>query len=142
MALTKNFNHENFDRKEKFKSGTEKSFGLTFGCVFLIIALLPLLRQHPVNVWPLGVAFLFFVFAFGAPAYFKFPNMLWLKLGLLLNRIVSPVILSVLFFLVFLPTGLLLKLFKKDILGLKLDRTAHSYWIRSADPESSMKDQF
>lgn len=142
MALTKNFNHENFDRKEKFKSGTEKSFGLTFGCVFLIIALLPLLRQHPANVWPLGVSFLFFVFAFGAPAYLKFPNMLWLKLGLLLNRIVSPVILSVLFFLVFLPTGLLLKLFKKDILGLKLDRAARSYWIRSADPESSMKDQF
>ncbi|MEQ1723953.1 MAG: hypothetical protein ABL930_12315, partial [Pseudobdellovibrio sp.] len=63
-------------------------------------------------------------------------------LGLFLNKIVSPIILFVLFFLVFLPIGLLLKIFRKDILSLKINKEQQSYWIKSETSSTNMVDQF
>jgi hypothetical protein len=72
-------------------------------------------------------------------------NRLWLRFGLLLHRIVSPVVMVFLFYVTMLPIGLLLRLFGKDVLRLKWDRKAGSYWIKRADRRplsQSMRQQF
>lgn len=142
MSSAKNQSHENFDRLEKTKQSSEKSFGITFGILFLLLAFAPLFIKHSFRLWAFVASLIFFIAAFAAPNLLKTLNRLWTQFGLLLNRIISPLVLAVLFYLIFAPMGFLLKLFKKDILDLKLDKIRHSYWIKSDSQLSSMKDQF
>lgn len=137
-----NQSHENYERVEKVRLGSEKNFGITFAILFLVLALGPLFVQHPIRVWALILSVLLGLTAFTVPQILKYPNRYWLKFGLFLGKIVSPVILGLLFFLIFLPTGLLLRLFGKDILSLKMKPQLSSYWIKSEEGLSTMKDQF
>ena len=134
--------HEKFDRKEKIEIGSEKSFGLTFGTLLSILGVLPAIFGHDPRWWAIAAGFLFLIFSLLRPSIFRVPNFVWFRFGLILNRLVSPIILAVLFYLVFTPMGLLLRLWKKDILSLKIDKSCLSYWIKSETPMSSMKDQF
>lgn len=142
MTKLKNNSHENYDRVEKIKISSEKNFGLTLGIIFSLLGLLPLIAGHPIRIWWLVLGAAFLVPAFVKPELLKLPNQYWAKLGLLLNKIVSPVILFVLFFLVFFPMGVLLRVFKKDILNLKIDKSKKSYWIQSESAPTNMVDQF
>lgn len=142
MAGNVNNSHENYERREKTKISSEKNFGFTFSAVFLILAVGPVFFGHPFRPWALGVSLAFFSLALGRPFWLRLPNRLWAQLGLLLNKIVSPLVLALLFFAAFLPTGLLLKLAGKDILSLKLDKNRRSYWINSDADSTSMRDQF
>ncbi|AGH96709.1 SxtJ family membrane protein [Pseudobdellovibrio exovorus] len=138
----KNHSHENYERTEKVRLGSEKNFGLTFAVLFLILAIAPLLFQHPLRLWALITSAVLALISFTFPQLFKYSNRYWLKFGMLLGKIVSPVVLGLLFFLIFWPIGLLLKIFGKDVLNLKLQATASSYWIKSEEGLSTMKDQF
>lgn len=142
MPHTKNFSHESFSRIDKIKPGSEKSFGITFTTAFLLLAILPVVFRHPVRFWALLLSLTFLIISLVAPKILKPLNLLWLKFGLLLNIIISPIVLFLLFWMAFVPTGLFLKLFKKDVLNLKFDKIADSYWIKSDTQVSSMKDQF
>lgn len=142
MAKLKNNSHENYDRAEKIKISSEKNFGLTLGIIFSAIGLLPMFAGHSVRIWALALSIAFIGPALLKPELLKWPNLYWAKLGLLLNKIVSPVILFILFFFVFFPIGLLLKIFKKDVLSLKIDKTKKSYWIKSETTPTNMVDQF
>ena len=73
---------------------------------------------------------------------YKTPNYLWFKFGILLGRIVSPIIMALIFYLIIFPTGLLLRLFRKDVLGLRFDKNKKTYWISRDEPMQSMKNQF
>jgi predicted membrane metal-binding protein len=127
------------------KIGSEKSFGIVFSVVFAIVALLPLLGDGGVRFWALGISAVFLGLAFVKPTVLALPNRLWFRLGLLLNKIVSPIVMGLIFVLTVIPTGLILRARGKDPLRKKMDPGAETYWIT---PEaghhgaSSMKNQF
>ncbi|MEW6589802.1 MAG: SxtJ family membrane protein [Pseudomonadota bacterium] len=137
--------HEALHRDETVKTSSDRFFGLLFFVVFLLIALWPLLKGKPVYPIPLGIALAFLAAALVVPKWLAPLNRLWMKFGELLHRIVSPVILGIMFFGVITPVGWLMRLAGKDLLRTKFDRDADSYWIRREPPgpeSSSMKRQF
>ncbi len=142
-----NRKHEQFSHHPPTGGSSDRAFGLVFTAFFLIIALLLLLYSAP--IWrpymALAAAVIFLAAALIAPHVLAPLNRLWYKFGLLLNRIVSPITLGILFYGVVMPTGLLMRLFGKDPLRLKFDRTAKSYWIARTPPgpsPESLKNQF
>ena len=124
------------------KQSTEKSFGVVFSCVFLIIALYPLITSEGLRIWALVVSIIFFLLAFLAPKILVLPNKLWFKFGLLLGSIVAPIVMAFVYFVTVLPTGLIMRILGKDLLKQKLDKNAKSYWIERKEPMGSMKNQF
>ncbi|MBY0552905.1 hypothetical protein K2P97_00135 [bacterium] len=142
MSKLQNFSHENFDRPEKINLGSERSFGLTFAALFLLISLWPVFTKQAFKATPLYLSLFLLFVSVACPNILKWPNFLWLKLGLLLNKIISPIVLLLLFIFAFSPLGLLLRLFGKDVLKLKIDKSAKSYWLNSETDTSNMKNQF
>jgi hypothetical protein len=124
------------------KQGSEKSFGIVFSIVFLIVALYPLTNSEDVRFWALIVSAVFLLLAFVVPQMLTLPNKLWFKFGILLGSIVAPVVMALVYFLTVLPTGLIMRLLGKDLLKQKLDKGAKSYWIERTEPMGSMKNQF
>jgi hypothetical protein len=124
------------------KSGSEKSFGIVFAAVFLLIGLYPLMEDESVRLWALGMALVFFALAYLTPKTLALPNKLWFKLGLFLGAVVAPVVMTLVFFTTIVPIGLIMRLIGKDLLRLKLYKNAESYWIERNQPVGSMKDQF
>lgn len=136
---------ERFSGTASTEVGSDRSFGLVFTAFFLIIGLLPLLHGRSLRVWALGIAGVFVIAALFAPRALALPNRLWARFGALLNRIVSPIALGILFYGVVTPIGRLMRLFGKDPLRLKFDPEAKSYWIVRAEPGpsgESLKNQF
>jgi hypothetical protein len=143
MARKADFSHENYERKEKLKVGSDRNFGLVFAVVFFVISVSPLILSIKGRALFMVLSICFFSAALLNPEKLHRLNLYWAKFGLLLGIIISPIILGVLFFLAFLPTGVVLKLFKKDILSLKIEKSRLSYWISSPKSiDSSMRDQF
>lgn len=114
----------------KIGSSTDRSFGLVFAVFFLMLALWPLLHQHEMRLWALVIAAIFLLLALAIPKLLAPLNRMWTSFGMLLHRIVSPLALGILFYGVVMPTGLLMRLFGKDLLRLRLDKSANSYWIQ------------
>ena len=121
---------------------SEKSFGVVFSIVFLIVALYPLINSEGLRIWALVASIIFFLLAFLAPKILVLPNKLWFKFGLLIGSIVAPIVMAFVYFVTVLPTGLIMRLLGKDLLKQKLDKNAKSYWIERKEPMSSMKNQF
>lgn len=137
--------HENLDREEAVQGSSDRTFGLVFTVVFLALGLWPLWKGGAVHYWSLGVGAAFLILSFARPTLLGPLNRLWMKFGLLLNRIVSPVILGILFFLVVTPTGLLMRLFGGNPLRLGFDSKEKSYWIKRDPPgpdPKTMSNQF
>ena len=121
---------------------TEKSFGVVFSIVFLIVSLYPLINSESFRIWALVVSIIFFLLAFLAPKILVLPNKLWFKFGLLIGSIVAPIVMAFVYFVTVLPTGLIMRLLGKDLLKQKLDKNAKSYWFKRSEPMGSMKNQF
>jgi Saxitoxin biosynthesis operon protein SxtJ len=129
----------------KVVMGSNRSFGLVFAAVFAAIALLPAIHGAPIRMWALAVAAAFAAAALLVPRLLYPLNRAWFALGLLLHHIVNPVIMAVLFYGAILPMALLLRLLGKDLLRLKRDEAATSYWITRDPPgpaAGSMSKQF
>ena len=126
----------------KIKAGTERGFGLVFTAVFAIIGLYPLWSGKNIHLWSCIIAFIFFFFAIFLPKVLILPNKLWFKLGSFLGAIVSPIIMGMIFFLTVTPTGMIMRLFGKDILNQKIKKSVKSYWIKRKENIGSMKNQF
>ena len=124
------------------EQSSEKSFGVVFSIVFLIVALYPLITSEGLRIWALVVSIIFFLLAFLAPKVLVLPNKLWFKFGLLIGSIVAPIVMAFVYFVTVLPTGLIMRLLGKDLLKQKLDKNAKSYWIERKEPMGSMKNQF
>ena len=127
-------------KKKKIKISSNRSFGIVFFIVFLAIALWPILNDGDVRIWSIVVSLIFLVLGLLNSNILKPLNKLWFYFGILLGNVVAPIIMSLLFFLVVTPTGLLVRLFGKDLLKLKKSRK-DSYWIKK-DYKSKMKNQF
>ena len=137
--------HESYERPEDVRGSSDRSFGMVFAVVFALIGLLPLAFGGALRLWALLVAAAFLGIALAVPSLLAPLNRLWLRFGLLLHRIVSPLILGIMFFLVVTPMGLLMRALGKDPLRLRFDRHAASYWIDRVPPgpePESLKDQF
>ncbi len=122
--------------------GTEKSFGIIFSIIFLIVSLYPLINSEGLRIWALVVSIIFFLLAFLAPKILVLPNKLWFKFGILLGSIIAPIVMAFVYFVTVLPTGLIMRLLGKDLLKQKLDKNAKSYWVKRSEPMGSMKNQF
>jgi hypothetical protein len=137
--------HENLAREYDTGGGSDKSFGIVFAVVFLIVSLLPLLHGGSPRLWALALAAAFLIVALTRPGLLAPLNRLWTKFGLLLHKVVNPLVMGLLFFATVTPIGLLMRLFGKDPLRLKIDRQAESYWIDRVPPgpsPESIKNQF
>jgi len=123
---------------------SDRSFGLVFGSVFSIIACCPLLHWQPPRWWALAVAVAFAAVALARPRLLRPLNRVWLALGRLLHKIVSPLIMGVIFFAAVTPTGWIMRLRGKDVLSLARRPDLSSYWIarEPPPPAETMKRQF
>ena len=123
-------------------NSSNKNFGIVFFIVFLIIGLYPLINQDGIRIWAIIVSLIFLILGLINSNLLTPLNKLWIKFGILLGNIISPLVLGIIFFMVVLPTGLLMRLLKKNFLGLKFDKNLKSYWINKEKNLSSMKNQF
>ena len=133
-----------FEQKQHItvKSGSEKSFGIIFSIVFLLIGIYPLIDGSEIRLWSLIIALTFFMLAYVAPQYLSVPNKLWFKLGFLLGAVVTPIVMALVYFSTVVPIGVFMKLLGKDSLNKKIDSSAKTYWIERDQPVGSMKNQF
>jgi len=123
------------------KIGSNKSFGIVFSVVFFIIAIFPILNNDNIRVWSLVISLIFLVLGLINSKLLSPLNKIWFKFGLILSKVVSPVIMGIIFFLVVTPIGILMRILKKDLLNLKYNNK-NTYWIKKKEPESTMKNQF
>lgn len=137
--------HEDLNREQHVEGSSDRSFGLVFAGLFLVIAVLPLFHSGPIRWWSLAVAAVFALVALLKPELLAGLNRLWIMLGVLLGKVVSPIALSILFYVVITPLGLVIRLTGKDPLRLKFAPDADSYWIPRNPPgpaPDSMNHQF
>ena len=122
-------------------TSSNRSFGIVFSIVFLIIAIYPLINNEDIRIWSLIVSLIFLILGYLKSRILTPFNSLWFKFGIFLGRIVSPIILGVIYFFIVTPTSILLRLFKKDLLNLKFSNN-NSYWLKKQGPKSKMKNQY
>jgi hypothetical protein len=137
--------HEPRTRQHTEEGGSDRSFGWVFAIVFLTVACWPLLHGGQLRWWAMVPSVAMAGCALLKPAWLTVPNRLWTKIGVLLGHIVSPIALGILFYGVLTPIGLIIRLFGKDPLRLKLDPGAQTYWIErkpAGPPPDSMNNQF
>ena len=161
--------HESFSRQDEPKGSSDRGFGLVFCGFFLILAISSYFKKLPFSVDPstfstcpfwsahpelmayalpltfLTVSFIFLIMALLVPKALAPLNWVWTRLGVLLHKFVSPIVLGILFFLVFTPIGIAIRVFGGDPLRLRHDSKAHSYWIVRSPPgpaPDSLKNQF
>ena len=126
---------------DDIKVSSNRSFGIVFFIVFLLIATYPLLKGNDVRIWSLSISFGFLILGLMNSKILSPLNKLWFKFGLILGKIISPLIMGIIFFVVVTPIGVVMRVLKKDLLNLKYNQK-ETYWIEKTGPKSKMKNQF
>ena len=129
-------------KKNEIKISSNKSFGFVFFVIFIVIALWPLLNEGNIRIWSLILSLVFLILGFLNSKILTPLNKLWIRFGILLGTIVSPVVMGIIYFGVVTPIGIIMRLFRKDILNLKIDKNKNTYWILKDKIKSKMKNQF
>jgi hypothetical protein len=143
--MTRNAFHEDLGRKQEGQGSSDRAFAFVFAVFFSCVGLSLLRAHHPVRWWAFVVAGLFLVAGIVKPAWLSPLNKYWTKVGVLMGRIVGPVVTAVLFYAVVTPTALLFRIMGKDPLRLSRDPEARSYWIEREPPgpaPETMANQF
>ena len=128
--------------KSKIKVSSNRSFGLVFFIVFIIIALWPLTSEDSIRIWSIILSLIFLILGLINSKLLTPLNQLWFKFGITLGAIVAPIVMGIVFFLVVTPTGLILNIMGKDLLNKKYDKKKKTYWIKRNTPIGTMKRQF
>ena len=123
------------------KIGSNRSFGIVFFVVFLIIATYPLINDDELRLWSLIISIVFLFLGLVNSKILNPLNKLWFKFGIFLGKIISPLVMGIIFFLVVTPIGLLMSLLNKDLVKLIFNNNS-SYWIEKTETKSKMKNQF
>ena len=126
---------------DEIKISSNRSFGVVFFIVFLLVALYPLLKGNDLRIWSLIISFIFLALGLINSKILTPLNRLWFKFGLLIGKLISPLIMAIIFFMVVTPIGFIMRLLKKDLLNLKNNKK-ETYWINKTGPKSKMKNQF
>lgn len=127
--------------EKNIKIGSNRSFGIIFFIIFLIISLWPLLNGNGVRIWAVSVSLIFLILGVLNSKILTPLNKIWFKFGILLGNFVAPVIMGVIYFLIVTPTGILVRFFNKDLLYLKKNNK-NTYWIEKNDKNNNMRNQF
>ena len=137
--------HEELSREHRVEGSSDRTFGLVFAALFVLIAVWPLIHSLSPRWWAGAIAAAFAIIAVVKPALLAGLNRLWTKLGILLGKVVSPIALGILYYGVLFPLGVVMRLTGQDPLRLKRDGAATSYWISRkppGPPPDSMTNQF
>tara|TARA_B100000780_G_C21092961_1_gene440563 strand:+ start:63 stop:449 length:387 start_codon:yes stop_codon:yes gene_type:complete len=126
---------------KNIKISSNKSFGIVFFIVFLIVSIYPIFNSGDLRVWSLIISITFLVLGLLNSFILSPLNKLWFKFGIFLGGIVSPIVMGIVFFGVVTPTSIIMKIFQKNLLGLKKDNKK-TYWIEKSLIKSKMKNQF
>ena len=126
---------------DKVKIGSNRSFGIVFFIVFFIVGTYPIFFQSELRIWSLIVSIIFLLLGIINSRFLTPLNLLWFKFGMLLGRIVSPIVMGLVFFLVVTPTGIIMRILNKDLLKLK-KKNIKTYWIEKNNQNNRMKNQF
>ena len=129
-------------KKNNNNINSNRSFGLVFFIVLLIISIYPMFYDGQIKIIFLVLSVIFLILGLLNSILLYPLNLAWFKFGLFLGKIISPIIMGIIFFLVVTPIGLLMRLLGKDVLNLKLNKKQGSYWIEKVGPKSKMKNQF
>ena len=120
---------------------SNKNFGITFFLVFLVVALYPLINNENLRILSLIISLIFLILGLINSKILTPLNKLWFKFGILLGKIISPIVMGIIFFAVVTPIGFFMRIIGKDLLNLKFNNYK-SYWIKKTGPKSKMKNQF
>ena len=136
--------HEDLTSFRAVSAGSNRKFGVTVGLIAAVLAVWPLVRHHhPVRWWLLAVALVLVALGLARPALLEPLNRAWFRLGMLLSSVTNPVVMGVMYFAAVVPLGAFLRLRGHDLLRLRRDPGADSYWLpRGRDVEASLKKQF
>ena len=137
--------HEKLSAEEHVPMGSNRSFGITFAVVFTLIGLFPLLHGGNIRLWALICAVIFAGLAFAWPSVLTPLNRVWFRFGMLLHKIVNPVVLGLMFFIIITPVGVAMRLFGGKLMPLSRDKALPSYWNRRSPPgpePESVRNQF
>ena len=127
--------------KSSIRIGSNRSFGIVFFILFLVIALYPIIGDQEIRIWSLLTSLIFLILGLMNSKFLTPLNKLWYRFGILLGNIISPIVMGIVFFMIITPTSIILKIFSKDIMNLKKNNSK-SYWINVQNKDSKMKDQF
>ena len=128
-------------QNNKIKLGSNRSFGIVFFIVFLIVSIYPLLNDNSIRLWSLVIGIIFLILGLIESKILTPLNIIWMKLGMYLGIIVSPIVMGIVFFLAVTPISFIMKILRKDLLNLKMNKES-TYWIEKDEIKSSMKNQF
>jgi len=126
---------------DDIKISSNRSFGIVFFVVFILISLYPLINNDGIKIWSLFISLIFLILGLLNSKILTPLNKLWAKFVIFLGKIISPIIMGIIFFFVVTPTGIIMRILGKDILNLKYNKNK-SYWIEKNGPKSKMKNQF
>ena len=126
---------------DDLKISSNRSFGIVFFIVFILIAFYPLINQGEIRIWSVLISLLFLILGIINSKILTPLNKVWFKFGIFLGKIISPIVMGLIFFLVVTPIAFLMRMLKKDLLNLKFNKN-NSYWIKKTDSKSTMKNQF
>ena len=121
---------------------SNKSFGIIFFIVFAIIAFWPLKHGEDIRIWSILISIIFLILGLLNSKFLTPLNAGWIKLGEIIGKIISPIVLGVIYFFIITPIGLFMKLIGKDLIGLKIQKNINSYWIKREKNTTTMKRQF
>ena len=127
---------------DKIKISSNRSFGLLFFVVFLIVSLWPLTHEGSIRIWSVIISAVFLILGLINSKLLTPLNLFWFKLGIILGAIISPIVMGIVFFLVVTPTGFILRIMGKDLLNKKYDKEKETYWIKRNASIGTMKRQF
>ena len=120
---------------------SNRSFGILFFIVFLIIGIWPLLNQNEIRIWSLAISIIFLILGIFNSKILYPLNKVWFKFGIILGNIISPFVMGIIFFFVVTPTSIIMKLLGKDLINLKKNNKK-TYWIQKNNKKSKMKNQY
>ncbi len=124
------------------KKSSNKSFGLLFFVVFLGLGLWPLTNDNNPNIYLIIISIIFLILGLLNSKLLSPLNSFWIKFGELLGKIIAPVVMAIIYFLILTPISLMVRLFGKDLLGLKFTKQIKTYWIKRKKDLGSMNKQF
>ncbi len=123
------------------KISSNRSFGVLFCIVFAIIAVWPIMYDGSLRIWPIPISFIFLVLGLLNSKLLSPLNLVWVKFGEFLGRIIAPIVMAIIYFVIVTPIGLFMRLIGKDLLNIKFLKN-NSYWIKREKNIGSMKRQF
>ena len=127
--------------KKQIEISSNRSFGIVFFVFFLIVSVWPIQYDGNIRIWSLIVSVIFLLLGIANSNILTPLNKLWFKFGLFLGKIISPIVMGVIFFLVVTPTGLIMRILGKDLLNLKKNNFK-TYWVAKNNENNNMKNQF